>query len=196
MLLLQLYADIARHIRVYSMSKQTGLDLRRNLMLRRGLFLSLTVSVFLVLASCASMAKFFVKTWDETLPESEVAMVNFWGSRVTGYNGVALEKKYTAIRIPAGNASFVIDMRFNWGTVTYRATGMEFDFSFEAGKMYAACSTFRGDDENDEVIGVEIYVWDTIPKVLSTKDMKRSSEHFVAFIPFKNQPTGWKRSWV
>jgi hypothetical protein len=173
------------------MAKQTNFDLRRNLMLRRGLFLSLIVSVFLVLASCASIVKSLVKTWDETLPESEMAVVNFWYSRVTDYNGVALEKKYATIKIPAGNAGFVIDMQFDWGRVTYRATGMAFDFSFEAGKMYTARSTFRGDDKDDEVIGVEIYVWDT-PKDFSQRDMKRSSEHFVAFIPFKNQPTGWK----
>jgi hypothetical protein len=147
-----------------------------------------------MLASCAGMAKLFVKTWDETLPESEVATVNFLDSRVTDYNGVALEKKYTTIIIPAGDAGFIIDMQFDWGMDIYKANGMEFDFSFEAGKMYAACSTFRNNDENDDVVGVEIYVWDTVPTILPAKDMKRSSDHFVAFIPFKNQPTGWKRN--
>jgi hypothetical protein len=166
---------------------------RRNLMLKKGLFYVSLVSVFLALVSCASYARSVTKVWDETLPESEMATVSFLRPAVTSYNGVALEKKYNAMKIPAGNANFIINAEFNARGATYRASDMEFDFPVEAGKFYIADGKFRSDDEDDEVIGVDIYVWNTM-KDFSQRDMKRSSEHYAAFVPFKHQPDGWKRS--
>lgn len=161
-------------------------------MLKKGLLRAFLVFMAVALASCAILTKSVTKVWDETLPESETARVSFLTPSVTSYNGVALEKEYTVMKIPPGNATFTINAVINRGDI-YRAYDMEVAFPVEAGKLYIADSTFRSNDKDDNVIGVDIYVWDT-PQDFSQRDMKRSSEHYVAFVPFKNQPDGWKRS--
>jgi hypothetical protein len=166
---------------------------RRNLMIKKGLFYASLVSVSLALVSCASYIKSITKVWDETLPESEMAMISLSGE-ITSYNGVAIEKGYKIMKIPAGRANFIINAEFLYRGDVYKAANMEFDFTFEAGKVYMAAGNFRSDDKDDEVIGVDIYVWDSLEDV-SQKDRKRSSEHYMAFVPFKYQPDGWKRSY-
>jgi hypothetical protein len=165
-------------------------------MLKKGLFYAFLVSMFLALASCMSMMNGYIKShtkvWDETLSESEMAMISL-GGEITSYNGVAIEKGYTIIKVPTGRANFIINVEFLYRGDVYRAANMEFEFPFEAGKFYMTDGNFRSDDEDDEVIGVDIYIWDTL-KDFSQKDKKRSSEHYVAFVPFKHQPDGWKRS--
>jgi hypothetical protein len=154
--------------------------------------------LFYALASCASfneaMLERYMKTWDEMLPESETTVIAFFMATVTSYNGVAIEKGYRAIKIPVGNAGFTINTEFNARGATYRANDMEFDFFFEAEKLYFASSVFRSDDKDDEVVGVDIYVWNSVAE-FAQRDMKRSSDHYVAFVPFKIQPAGWKRSY-
>jgi hypothetical protein len=151
-----------------------------------------------VMTGCASMIASMTKVWDETLPESEMAYVVFsLAGKATSYNGVALEKEYYLMKIPAGNADFIINMAVShfesgWGggNVIYNAEGMEFEFSFEAGKEYcivARASGGEGDNwrkGDDWVWGVEIY--DEIPAVNYP-----SKEHLLGFAPFKNQPAGW-----
>jgi hypothetical protein len=175
---------------------KTVFGLRRNLMVKKGLLYGSLVFTVVAFASCAGLmdayARSVTKVWDETLPESEVAMVSFLIPSVTSYNGVALEKEFTVMKIPAGNTTFTINTEINRGD-TYRAYDMEFAFPFGAGKFYIADSAFRSYDKDDTVIGVDIYVWDTI-KDFAQRDMKRTSNHYVAFVPFKNQPEGWKRS--
>jgi hypothetical protein len=167
--------------------------LRRNWMIRKGLVYASLVAVFLALASCASYIRSITKVWDETLPESEMAQISFLMPSVKSYNGVVLEKAYTVMKIPAGIANFTIDVEIH-RYATYKAYDMEFEFPVGAGKIYVAQGQFRSEDEDDEVIGVDIYVWDTM-KDFSQRDMKRTSEHYAAFVPFKNQPDGWKRSY-
>jgi hypothetical protein len=162
-------------------------------MLKKGLLYTSLVGMLFALVSCASYVRSITKVWDEALPESETAQVSFQMPSVTSYNGVALEKAYTVMKIPAGVANFTVNVDI-YRYAAYRASNMEFDFPFKAGKFYIAVGKFRSDDDDDDVIGVDIYVWDTM-KDFSQRDMKRSSEHYAAFVPFKNQPEGWKRSY-
>jgi hypothetical protein len=108
----------------------------------------------------------------------------------TAYNGVALEKPYYIIKIPAGNATFTVHMMVELFMNTYyKADDMEFDYSFEAGKEYTVSHSHTGDFRPGDtgVWGVNIY--DGRPRAFGRNGHALNADDiFIEFVPFKNQP--------
>ena len=124
------------------------------------------VLLVVLLGSCASKPV----VWDDSYPESEMTTVRFAAMTVTSYNGIGVQKWNTA-KFPAGNTSIGADVNIQHGGITFKATGMEFSYRFDAEKEYQVW----GATENMNW-GVRIY------------DGLGSKREPLAFIPFKDQP--------
>jgi opacity protein-like surface antigen len=91
----------------------------------------------LLFFSCASTKIVF----DESLPDDEIATINWYGMHVVEYNGITVDWKLGGggllIKIPGGSAQFVLNGTIgsiNMGYYTY--DNIPFNYNFENGKEY------------------------------------------------------------
>jgi hypothetical protein len=113
--------------------------------------------------------------WDPTLPEEEMATVYFlvfiWP---TSYNGIPIEKKTFHIKLPAGQADFVCDVKSE-GYFRYYGENLEWSYTLAGGKDYII--TF---EISKGLFGVNVYGQSAMNESYAPKD-----ENFIEFVPFK-----------
>jgi hypothetical protein len=130
--------------------------------------------------SCASMIKpVYI---DDTLPEEQLATVWFvYGIKFTAYNGISMDKKVLCIKIPAGDAEFVVDVAVVYGNTRFTVNDAVFRYNFEAGKEYDVWFSAAGEDRKDiDDWGVELFNGPH-PSIGSP-----NVKNLIAFVPFLN----------
>jgi len=99
------------------------------------------ISVLLFLGSCASVSN---EAFDfaESLPDSEIAVINWNGMHITEYNGIKVKWDVSAlgwltIKIPGGDTKFILNGQVGSKNVGWTVfENMPFSFNFEKGKEY------------------------------------------------------------
>jgi hypothetical protein len=99
----------------------------------------------LFLGSCASNATGFA----ESLPDDEIAVINWRGMHIIEYNGIAVKWNISVmggllIKIPGGDTRFILHGQvgsYNMGYTTYN--NIPFSYKFENGKEYSVLVSGR-----------------------------------------------------
>ena len=128
------------------------------------------LAVFFLVCSCQSGPV----TWDDTIPEEEMAAVQLINMKIDSFNGIAVTK-FNNVKIPAGETRLGGEVVVYHAGIGFRASGMEFTCMFEAGRQYIVQGSTQ-----DMQWGVSVYE--------ASKYSNISADNKVAFIPFKEQP--------
>jgi hypothetical protein len=143
-------------------------------------------AVALALSSCLTLA-----VLDPTLPDEETAVLRFYSSKPTSYNGIPVETELRYCKIPAGKANFVLDIWPTYGLAQYSGKNFPFEFEFEKGRHYALYAKYdRG------IVGMEVCLYNIVPEgteypdYFDDKSDSMAGKELIAFVPFATRQPG------